>query len=90
MIKGLFTGKDVSKRVEEQEWEGMPEFVQKDLTSFHTITVHFRNREDIDDFAKLIDQRVSPDTKYLYFPKEEKIPGMNKKYVDTPVTEKKN
>ena len=43
----------------EEEWQNMPEFVQKDLTPAKTLYVHFRNLEDIETFAQLIGQTVT-------------------------------
>ena len=37
------------------EWEGMPEFVQKENQAFDEITVRFRNEEDLKEFCELID-----------------------------------
>lgn len=55
----------------EKEWHGMPEYVQNDLTSFRQIIVHFRCREDVDAFAKLIDQHITPRQPSLWYPKLE-------------------
>lgn len=37
-------------------WEGMPEYVQKDKDAYDEITVRFRNQEDLEAFAALVDQ----------------------------------
>ena len=42
----------------EDEWEGMPEFVQEDLSPWRTIYVHFKSKKDFEDFEKLIGQKV--------------------------------
>jgi hypothetical protein len=42
----------------QREWWGMPEFVQRDLTPWKSIKVHFSRPEDMDDFATLVQQRV--------------------------------
>jgi hypothetical protein len=65
----------------EDEWQGMPEFVQKDLTPFKTLYVHFEKKEDIDSFAKLIGQRVTVETKYVWFPEAEIGHFADRKYV---------
>jgi hypothetical protein len=36
------------------EWEGMPDFEQKDKTSHRSITVHFANDEDVAAFGKAV------------------------------------
>lgn len=51
-----------------EEWQGMPEFISKDLTSHRKITVHFRNDEDVEQFAKLINQAITPKQPSLWFP----------------------
>lgn len=37
-------------------WEGMPEFIQEDQTSFKSIVVHFRSEEDFLGFMELVGQ----------------------------------
>lgn len=50
------------------EWKDMPEFIQEDLTSKRKIIVHFRNEEDVKRFSKLIEQKITPKQKSLWFP----------------------
>lgn len=50
------------------EWKDMPEFVQEDLTPFHAINVRFRNAEDMEEFAKLVDQKITKKTKTIWVP----------------------
>lgn len=57
----------------EKEWEGMPEFENKDLSAFRTIIVHFKSQKDVDDFAQLINQKFSEKAKYIWFPVTERI-----------------
>ena len=38
------------------EWDNMPEFVQEDKEAYDEVVVRFRNQEDLDAFAKLLDQ----------------------------------
>ena len=66
----------------EEDWEGMPEFVQKGLTPYSTIYVHFRSEEDLNEFAKLIRQILTPHTKSIWYPKLIKQVLKNKMYVD--------
>jgi hypothetical protein len=59
------------KRKEEawrEEWKGMPEYDHQDLTSFQSFTIHFRNQEDVDEFSKLIGQRITPKQQAIWFP----------------------
>jgi hypothetical protein len=54
------------------EWGGMPEFNQEDnFGAMKTVIVHFETEADIEDFSKLIDQKVTPKTKSLFHPKRE-------------------
>ena len=50
------------------EWKGMPEFHQEDLTPMHSINVRFKNAEDMENFAKLVDQKINLKTKTIWFP----------------------
>lgn len=52
----------------EKEWEGMPEFLQEDETSLQRVIVHFKEQEDIDAFAKLVDQKITPKTRSMWYP----------------------
>ena len=56
----LFDDLPVDKKEWEKEWQDMPEFIQKDLSSHRKIVLHFRNDEDVRAFAKLINQPISP------------------------------
>ena len=57
------------KEVWEEEWEDMPEYSQEDKKAHRTIFVHFRNQKDVDDFSKLIDQKIYPNYKSYWYPK---------------------
>ena len=48
----------------------MPEFVQKDLKPFRTINIHFRNQKDIDEFFKLINQKVYKKYNSYWYPEK--------------------
>ena len=50
------------------QWAGMPEFDQHDKTAYRTIHVHFANESSVQDFAKLVGQKITERTKYLWFP----------------------
>ncbi len=55
-------------------WQGMPEYRQEDLKPWRTINVYFRNREDREAFARLIDQTITDKTSAIWYPKSEKSP----------------
>jgi hypothetical protein len=50
------------------EWEGMPEFEQEEISSFHSIKVNFESEGDLKDFAKLVGQVITEKTRYINFP----------------------
>jgi hypothetical protein len=64
------------------EWQGMPEFEQEDLTSFQSIHVHFQNQEGIDEFAALIGQKVGPKTRAIWYPEVPKIDMKSELYTN--------
>jgi hypothetical protein len=51
-----------------QFWQGMPEFESRDLHPHRTIHVHFDNDQDVEAFAKLLGAKITPKTKYLWYP----------------------
>lgn len=61
----------------EDEWKGMPDFKAEDLRSEHSIIVHFRCFEDMQEFAELVQQTITDKTKYIWFPKQEKMDLIN-------------
>jgi hypothetical protein len=52
------------------EWEGadMPEFDQGDIQAWKKLSVNFMNQEDLDAFAKLVGQKITPKTIFIYYP----------------------
>ena len=72
----------VAETTWEEHWQGMPEFVQEDLTSFRSIIIHFRNQQDIDAFSEIIGQRIYPKQKSYWHPQLEIRRGSDKRYVD--------
>jgi len=51
-----------------KEWKGMPEFVQEERKPFSTIMIRFANKEDLDDFANKIGQKLTAKTKSIWHP----------------------
>lgn len=64
----------------QEEWAGMPEFVQEDKTSFRSVIVHFKSQDDVDAFAELIEQRLTDKTKSVWFPEAEIETYADKRY----------
>ena len=56
----------------EAEWLDMPEFVQENKDVFKKITLNFKTKQAVDDFSKLIGQKITPKTNSLTFPKEDR------------------
>jgi len=66
------------------EWKGMPDFSQEDLTPRYSIVVHFSTLEDVEKFATLIGQTVTPYTRSIWYPAAEIGHYMDKLYVSDP------
>ena len=67
----------------ENEWKGMPEFVQDDLSPWKTLLVHFENRRDMDRFSGLVKQRIGEKTQSIWYPQAEIGRYANKRYVSS-------
>lgn len=52
----------------EEEWKGMPEFVQGKQKAYSQVIVRFASEEDLQEFSKLIDQKINKKTKSIWFP----------------------
>lgn len=71
----------------EEFWTGMPEFDQRDLAPRHSIQVDFATRADVDAFAKLVGQTITPEakrTRSVWFPEAEIGRFADKRYVADP------
>jgi hypothetical protein len=55
------------------EWKGMPDFKQPDAGPYRTLLVHFKDQAAVDAFAKLIDQKLSDKTKWVWYPEVVKV-----------------
>ena len=56
------------KKTWQEHWEGMPEFIQEKKEPFSKITIRFETEDDLNDFAKLIGQKLTPKTKSIWHP----------------------
>jgi len=56
----------------QREWQNMPEFVQEKNEAFAMVRVRFRTQEDLEDFARLINQKMTPKTKSIWHPQLER------------------
>ena len=50
------------------EWKDMPEFVQEKKEPYCKIIFRFENEEDLQEFAKLIGQKLTSKTKSSWYP----------------------
>ena len=71
----------------EKLWVGMPEFEQKDNPPFKTLYLHFRNRQDFDEFrtryAQVDDEQTITDkTKSMWYPHLDKDENSLKRWFE--------
>lgn len=52
-------------------WKGMPEF-ENNPKAIKTIHIHFKSEDDLDDFAQFIDQKITMNTRFIWYPKAER------------------
>jgi len=71
-FKDIDFGLNIDKINHQDEWEGMPEFNQDDKMPIRQIIISFDNKEDINKFSKLLNQKKNDKTKSLWYPKKEK------------------
>jgi len=65
----------------EDEWQDMPEFIQqKKGKPYAQIIFRFDNEQDLQDFAKLIGQKLTKKTKSAWHPQIERGLNANKVY----------
>jgi len=69
-----------------KEWVGMPEYEASDLTSYASIIVHFRNRQDMEAFSQLIKQPLKANGMRIsvWFPKMEHRKTSHLRWEDEP------
>ena len=65
------------------EWRGMPEFQQEDASDkYKSITVHFETEADYKAFTALVNQNLTPQTNFIWYPYKPThgVPGSMKGY----------
>ena len=65
-LQSFFNLDDFSKW--KKEWVGMPEFIQEDLLPVKQLIVNFATKEDFEEFAKLVNQKLTSRTKFIWHP----------------------
>lgn len=63
------------------EWVDMPEFVQENKPPFAKVIFRFDSQEDLDEFSKLIGQKLTPKTKSAWYPELERGKNAAKRWV---------
>ena len=66
----------------ESHWVGMPEFIQNKKEPYSKIIVRFDSEEDLQDFAKLIGQKLTNKTKSIWHPFKSHWGAVKKVWVD--------
>jgi len=73
----LFEQEEVLKDWQ-KEWKDMPEFVQEKKEPYSKIIVRFDSEEDLQEFAKLIGQKLTNKTKSIWYPFKSHWGGVKK------------
>lgn len=63
-------------------WKDMPEFVQEKQEPYAQMIVRFRNQEDLDEFARLIGQKLTRKTKSIWHPVLVRGVNAGKRWID--------
>jgi hypothetical protein len=66
------------------EWVGMPEFVQNKQEAHAEMIIRFSSENDLQEFAELINQKLTNKTKSLWYPELERGFHGGKVYVEKP------
>jgi len=66
----------------EGEWKNMPEFVQEKQEPYSKLIVRFKTKEDLEEFAKLIEQEINSKTQSIWFPKLKWQDHYSKRWID--------
>ncbi len=56
----------------QSEWQGMPAWEQDDQRGVQRIIVHFKTREDVAEFGRLVNQNITDKTLTIWFPEAER------------------
>ena len=57
----------------EDEWVGMPEFENADLTAKYKVVVNFARDEDVAEFERLVGQKIPAHPRSIWFPRTERL-----------------
>lgn len=79
-LTSLFLETEHGETDPDAEWEGMPEFDQPDKNSWRQLIVHFECQSDLDEFSRLIGQRLTDKTKSIWHPEQIRMDTESKRY----------
>lgn len=65
-----------------EHWGGMPEYENENLLPMYSVRVNFSSYEDMQAFAQLIENTVTPKTQSVWFPKQDKAELSDKEWVN--------
>ena len=71
-IESYLNNIDTGETDFKEEWDGMPEFINEDKQGFKHLVVHFASQSGVDEFQKLVGQKITEKTKFIWFPQIEK------------------
>jgi hypothetical protein len=64
-----FLGEEEPTEEWKKHWIGMPSFIQEDNPPFKKLIISFRSEKDYEEFAILVDQKLTMKTKSVWYPK---------------------
>lgn len=64
-----------------REWVGMPEFIQPKRKEYAKIIVRFRCKDDLDEFSRIIGQKLNSQSQCTWYPELRIIKDKRMKYV---------
>jgi hypothetical protein len=63
------------------DWRGMPEFIHEDLSPLKSILIYFKDRDAIDEFEKIVKQKISDKTQSIWYPEARIDRYADKRYI---------
>lgn len=63
------------------EWVGMPKFEQDDLSAAYSIRVNFNSLKDLQNFARLVSQTITENTRSIWYPQRIDSPHKDERYI---------
>lgn len=72
----------------ENLWVNMPEYIQDDEKKYSSLQIHFKTKEDFDDFVQKMNQPLTEKTKSIWIPERKKEQNRLFRWVE--INENKN